>query len=308
MEKLELSSAWLDDAEDIIEEEETVFGGASESQFIQGYGVQTVKITMAKRIKAKNSETEWVELDFINQDGKTLREKFMVRGKTGATYFTKNGKKTQHFGINKLKSLLKVANVFPDVEAKKLMAALYGSAEDADVTYTEYGKEKTEEFLTFPSLFGVKCKIAVTSKKENSTTSADKDDEAEQQYVNQCIKDTKKFVIANPKKTSLKKFVSKQGLAYPNVYRWFVITTISHFIGLDDCFAGESEPKKIKEFLAANEEGTIFDGRTLIPENLTDKELKKLGINKYGKVVEAEEDDGYDDIEEPEVEEDADWN
>ena len=45
----ELSNAWLDEEDDdIVEEEETVYDG-NDSNFIQGYGAEVVKIVMAKR-------------------------------------------------------------------------------------------------------------------------------------------------------------------------------------------------------------------------------------------------------------------
>ena len=297
-----LSAEWLDE-DDIEEVEDTVFGGSSESPYIQGYGVHTVKVAMAKVIKYGSSKVEFIELDMVNQDGKLLREKFMVRGKDNNTFYKRNGKKFQHFGINKIKSLMKVSGQFEDTDSSKYMATIYGGAEKADVTYSEYGKEKTEEFLTFPELIGLKVKIAVTSKKENSQTNADQDDEAEQKYVKDCIRRTKAFIAANPKKKSLKKFDKSEG--YVNVFKWFTNSTVAHFIGMNDCFAGESSPKKINEFLEANDEGVIFDGRTLFAEELSDSDLAKVGINKYGKRVEAEdsepvetEDEELDDTEE----------
>ena len=146
-------------------------------------------------------------------------------------------------------------------------------------------------------------------KKVNATTSAEQDDSDEQAYVNQCIKDTKKFVIANPKKKSLKKFVdSKQSKEYPNVYKWFTETSVQHFCSLDGKFAGEMDKKDgtmLQDFIDANEEGFISDGRTLIAEELSDRELAKLGINKFGKRVEPEDDDdGYDSEEDDDIEDD----
>ena len=303
----ELSNAWLsDEDDDIVEEEETVYDG-SDSNFIQGYGVQTVKITMAKRITFPKSKVEFIELDFMSKDGKTLREKFMVRGKDGKTFYMQDKIKKQHFGVNKIKSLLKVADVYDGVPAKKLMASLYGTSELADVKYEEYGKEKEEEFLIFPDLINVKVKICITSKKENSQLNVEQDDKSDEKYVAQCIKDTKKYIIANKKKRSLKKFDQSEG--YVNVYRYFVVTTVSHFCSLDGMFASEigvdEEPELLQKFIDANEADVIFEGRTLICDELNDKQLAKLGINEYGKRVEPDEDDDddYDDVDEDEEEE-----
>ncbi len=296
-----LSSAWLED-DDIVEEEETVYDNSG-SNFIQGYGVQTVKITMAKRIVFDKSKVEFIEIDFESQDGKTLREKFMVRGKDGKSFYTRNNIKKQHFGVPKIKSLLKVCNVFPNVEANKLMASLYGGAETASVKYEEYGNEKEAEFLIFPNLIGKKAKICITSKNENSQLNSDQDDESEQKYVNQCIKDTKRYISANSKKKSLKKFDVSDG--YVNVYRYFVVTTVSHFCSVDGLFASEigsdEEPKLLKQFIRANEADIIFEGRTLIVENLSDAQLKKLSINEYGKRIDLEDD--YSNIAEDEEDE-----
>jgi len=306
----ELSNSWLDDEEDddIVEEEETVYDG-SDSNYIQGYGVQTVKITMAKRITFPKSKVEFIELDFMSKDGKTLREKFMVRGKDGKTFYTKDKIKKQHFGVNKIKSLLKVTDAFNGVPAKKLMASLYGNAELADVKYEEFGKEKEEEFLVFPDLIGKKVKICITSKKENSQLNSEQDDADDQKYVKQCIKDTKKYIIANKKKRSLKKFDTDEG--YVNAYRYFVVTTVSHFCSLDGLFASEigvdDVPELMQKFIDANDEGEIFEGRTLICDDMSESQLKKLGINEYGKRVEPDEDDDddYEEVDEDEDEEEA---
>lgn len=303
----ELSAAWLEDSDDdIVEDEETVFGG-NDSNFIQGYGAHIVKIAMAKRIVFDSSKVEFIEIDFINKEGKTLREKFMVRGKDGKSYYVKDKVKKQHFGVNKIKSLLKVSGVFPDVPAKKLMASLYGDAELADVEYEEFGQTKKEEFLVFNALIDAKVQICVSSKKENSQMNAEQDDKDDQKYVNQCIKDTKKYIIANPKKRSLKKFDKSEG--YVNVYRWFTVTTVSHFCSLDGKFASEldsDEPTMLTEFLERNEAGEIFEGRTLIAEDLKESQLTKLGINEYGKRLDPEDVASEDDYEEPEVEDEED--
>lgn len=290
--KTTMSSAWLDDEDDIVEEDETVFS-SGDSQFIQGYGVHTVKITMAKRITFPSSKVEFIEIDFLDKESKTHREKFMVRGKDGKSFFMKGQNKTQHFGVNKIKSLLKVGNVFPDVEPKKLMASLYGNTEEADVTWSEYGTEKTEEFLVFLSLIDVKVKVCLTSKKENSQKAQEQDDKKDAKYVEACMKATKAFVKANPKKKSLKKFDDSEA-AYVNVYRWFVVSNVTHFCSVDGLFASEiesGEGKLMDKFISGNDEGDIFDSRTLKPEELDEAKLARLGINEYGKQVEAEDTD-----------------
>jgi len=302
--KVAMSSAWLDDEDDVVEEEETVFGGG-DSPFIQGYGVHTVKIVMAKRITFPSSKVEFIEIDFMDKENKTHREKFMVRGKDGKSFFVKGKIKTQHFGVNKIKSLLKVANVFPDVEPKKLMASLYGNAEESDVTFTEFGTEKTGKFLVFLSLIDVKVKVCLTSKKENSQKAQEQDDKKDIKYVETCMKATKAFVKANPKKKSLKKFDDAEA-AYVNVYRWFIVSSVVHFCSLKGLFASEiesGEGKLMDKFINGNNDGEVFDSRTLKPEELDEAKLARLGINEYGKQVEPEDSDYEDDASsEPESE------
>jgi len=306
----DLSNAWLEE-EDVIEEDETVFGGNSESPYIQGYSVQDVKITMAKRkLSTKaGSKTEWIVLDFINKEGKTLTEEFMVKGANGKSFSTKTGKKVQLHGTNKIKSLIKVVGLYtPD---DNLMKELYSNTEEADVTYTEYGKEKTEEFTVFSDLIGKKAKVCITSKKVNATTSKDQDDEDEQKYVNQCVKDTKAYIKANPKKKSLAKYAKDNYINYPNIYKWFTETYVSHFCSTDGLFGSEigGEGGMLQDFLDANDEGLIFEARTLIPDDMTEAQLKKLGINQWGKRVEPESDDDYEEPTEGESESDDedDW-
>ena len=294
-----LSSAWLDD-EDVEEEEETVFTG--ESNFIQGYGVQTVKITMAKRLINDKTKTEFIELDFINKEGKTLREKYMVRGRDGNPYFIVKGTKKQHFGVSKIKGLIRVLGLYPD--AKNLMKELYTNVEDIELTYEEYGKEVTETFTVFNDLINKKVKICVTSKKENSQMASEQDDPADQKYVNQCIKDTDAYKKAHPKKKSLKKFDKDDD--YVNVYRWFTVTSVSHFCSLKGLFGSEmklDEGVLLDKFINANDDGEIFEGRTLIVEDLSDAAQTRLGIDEYGKRIvpdddDDDDDDGYDDEEE----------
>jgi len=300
MSEKNLSADWLMDDE-VEEIEESVFGSGFKSDRIEGYGVVDAKITMAYKVKSGSSKAEAIKISFINKDEQTHTETIWVRGRDGKPYSVKNGKKVQSFGVNKIKSLLKVTGLFAD--SKNVMASLYDDVETSDVTETNYGKEETNEQEVFSSLLGLKVKLCVSSKKVNATTSAEQDDSDEQAYVNQCIKNTKKFVIANPKKKSLKKFVdSKQAKEYPNVYKWFTETSIQHFCSLDGKFAGEMDKKDgtmLQDFIDANGEGFISDGRTLICDDMSDRELAKLGINKYGKRVEpSDDDDGFDSEEE----------
>jgi len=307
----DLSTQWLDD--DVIEEEEeTVYGGGSESPFIQGYGLYDTKITMAKRILTdkEGSDTEWIEIDFVNKEGKTHTERFMVKGKNGKPSYTKDGVVHPHKGLSKIKSLIGVLGLYTG--AKNVMKELYSHTEEADVTWTAYGKEKTAEFTIFNDLINKKVKLCLTSKKENSTTSATQDDADEQKYINQCVKDTKKYVIANPKKKSLKKFVdSPQSKNYPNVYRWFTVSEVKHFVSMDGLMNGETESKKLKVFMDANDEGVVFEARTLIPETMDERTLAKIGINQWGKRVDPVDNDGYTEPveaeEAAEVEDDDNW-
>ncbi len=291
-----LSDAWLNEDEDVEEDVESVYSSGSESPFIQGYGATDTKIVMAKKINFKGKKTEFIEIDFINKEGKTHREKFMVRGKDGKSFFTKDKRKRQHFGVSKIKSLLKVVGLY--AEESNLMAALYSNTEEADVTWEEYGKEKTEEFTIFTDLIDKKVKLCITSKKENTQMNCDQDDEDDQKYVNQCIKDTEAYKKAHPKKKSLKKFTKDD--EYVNVYRYFVVSTVAHFCSTEGLFGSEIEDGQgslLDKFLEQNDEGEVFEGRTLVADELKESQLKKLGINIYGKQVEEDEDE-YDDVEE----------
>jgi len=81
------------------------------------------------------------------------------------------------------------------------------------------------------------------------------------------------------------------------VYKWFTNSSVSHFCTIDGLFASEMESGEgtmLQDFLDANDSGLIFDGRTLIPEELTEAERSKLNINEYGKQIEAETNDGYE--------------
>lgn len=293
-----LSDAWLNDEEDDIEEDaEEVYGGNNSNQ-IQGYGAHTAKIAMAKRITIPKSKVEFIEIDFITKDGKEHRERFMMRGKDGKPFYTYQKRKKQHFGVSKIKSLVKVLGLYEG--EKNLMAALYSNTEEAEVEFSEYGKDVKGDYTVFTDLIDKKVKLCISSKKENSQTSSENDDEDEQKYIDQCIKDTEKYKKANPKKKSLNKF--KKDDDYVNVYRWFTVSEVKHFCSMNDEFASEvgdedAAGTMLKQFIDANEEGTIFEGRTLIADEMSERELKKLGITEFGKRVDPDEDndDGYDD-------------
>ena len=302
----DLSASWLED-EEVEEVKESVFGGNSESPFIVGYGARVVKITMAKHITFPKSKVEMIELSFIDKDEKTLTEKYMVRGKDSKTFYVRNGKKFNHFGINKIKSLLTILGLYTD--EKNLMVGLFSNTEEAEITFTEYGKEKTEDAVVFKDLLDKKVQICVTSKKENAQTSKEQDDSDEQKYIDACIKNTKAYCKANPKKKSIQRFAKESD--YVNVYKWFTNSSVSHFCSTDGKFGSEMKEKDgtmLQDFLDANEPNIVFDGRTLISDEMTERELSKLGINAWGKRVEAsDDDDGFDDVED-EVEEKEDEN
>jgi len=152
----------------------------------------------------------------------------------------------------------------------------------------------------FADLIGKKVKICLTSRKENAQTAADGED---QKYIKACIKATEAYKKANPKKKSLSKFKADDN--YVNVYKWFTNSSVSHFCTIDGLFASEmdsGEGTMLQDFLDANEKGLIFDGRTLIPEELTESERSKLNINEYGKQLEAEANDSYEEPTESEDE------
>ena len=295
----DLSAMWLEDDNDVIEQEETVFGTNNSSPFIQGYGAYDVKIVVAKRIVVKGSKVEFIEIDFINKENKEHREKFMVRGKDGKTFYMANGKKMQHFGVNKIKSLLKVSGLYLDSDNS--MRELYSNTSEAEITFKEYGKEKTETYTVFNDLADKKVKICLTSKLENAQAKNDGD-----KYIKACISATEAFKAANPKKKSLAKF--KPDTDYVNVYKYFTNSSIAHFCSTDGLFASEEgEGTLLKQFIDANEEGFIFDGRTLIVEDLSDSDRKRLGINQYGKIVEEDSEDDSAFVEPEEVETDDEW-
>ena len=290
---------WDDVDEGVEEDEETV--GFDGNNRIEGYGVVDVKVTMMKLINIPKSKVQFIEIDFESKDGKELREKFMIRGKDGKTFFVFKGKKKQHFGVSKIKSLIKVAGLYTDED--NLMKALFSNTEEAEVEFSEYGKDVKQDYITFPDVIGCKVKIAVKSKKENSQTSNDDDDK----YVQSCVKATEAFKKANPKKKSAQKF--KSGDKYINVYKWFTVTEVAHFISKDGLLAselGKDEGTLMDKFLSMNDAGEVFDVRTLIVEDLSEGERKKLGIDEHGKVLSTDEEGGEEPEEESEEEEEED--
>jgi len=279
------------DINDIEEEEETV--GFGESSYIVGYQAVDVKITMAKLITIKDSKVQFIELDFESKDGKQLREKYMLKGKTGATFFMQGGKKRAHFGLSKIKSLINVLGLYSNESNK--MKELFSNVEVKDVTYSEYGEEKTEEFITFTDLIGSKVKILVKSKKINQNSANDNTND----YMVQCVKDVKSFAKQHPKKKSAQKWKGDEN--YFPVYRWFTETNVDHFCTIDGLLQSEMESgegKLMDKWLSMSEEGQIFDTRVLIVEDLSEAKRKKLSIDEYGKIIET--DTEYED--EPEVE------
>ena len=304
-----LSDAWLNDEDDDVEEDaESVYGGGGNSMFIEGYGAQDVKITMAKHLTFPKSKVEFIQLDFINKEEQTLSEKYMLRGKDGKTFYKRGNKKANHFGIPKIKSLLKILGLYQD--ENNVMAALFGDTEEAEITFTEYGAEKTEDATVFKGLLGKKVKVCVSSKKVNSQVAADREEGEE--YIKSCIKDTETFKKAHPKKKSAQKF--KKDDAYVNVYKWYVESEVKHFCSLEGKFAAEldGEGVMLQQYLDANDDGAVFDMRTLIVEELSDAKKEKYSINDYGKEVDSDSsDDGYDEPEEEASEEsdsdDSDW-
>ena len=288
--------------EEVEEFEETV--GFGESSYIVGYQAADVKVSMAKLITIPKSKVQFIELDFETKDGKTLREKYMLKGKTGTTFFMSQGKKRPHFGLSKIKSLINVLGLYGDNANK--MKALFSNTEVADVTYTEYGKEKTEEFVTFTDLIGSKCKILVKSKKVNQNSANDEDDA----YMVQCVKDVKAFAKEHPKKKAAQKWKGDED--YFPVYRWFTETAVDHFCTTDGLLQSEMESgegKLLDKWLGMSDEGQIYDTRVLIVDDLSEGQREKLGIDQYGKIVETESsEESYDEpTEEAETDTDEDW-
>jgi len=194
--KLDAMLDGWDDIEDIEEEDEQV--GYDDSNRIEGYQVADVKITMAKVIKVAKKKVQFIELDFATKDGKEHRERFMIRGSDGKTFYVHMKKKKQHFGVSKIKSLMKVLGLYKD-EAN-LMKALFSHTDEAEVEFNEYGKDVKQDYTTFPDLIGQKCKIAVRSKRENARKKNDSDDS----YIKACIKGTEAFKKKHPKKKSIR--------------------------------------------------------------------------------------------------------
>ncbi len=300
--KLDAMLDGWDDIEDIEEEEETV--GYDDSTRIEGYGVADVKLDMVKLINIPKKKVQFIEIDFTSKEGKEHRERFMIRGSDGKTFYVHQKKKKQHFGVSKIKSLIKVLGLYTG--ETNLMKELFSNTEDAKVEFTEYGKEVKGTYTTFPDLIGKKCKIAVRSKRENSRKANDEDDK----YIQSCIKATEAFKKKHPKKKSIQKI--KPTDDYVNVYQSFVNTEVAHFISTDGLLSselGEEDGMLMDKFIAQKEAGEIFDMRTLVVEDLSEGERKKLGIDEYGKPVTDDEDESYDEGEDDaeEEEEEDDW-
>jgi len=97
-----------------------------------------------------------------------------------------------------------------------------------------------------------------------------------------------------------------------NVYQSFVNTEVAHFISTDGLLAselGEEEGMLMEKFIGLKEEGEVFDMRTLVVEDLSEGERKKLNIDEFGKPVVDDEDESYDESgeDEAEEEEEDDW-
>ena len=276
--------------------------GNDNSSYIVGYGEFAVKTTMAKLIEFKGKKSKWIEIDFETQDGKNLRERFMVLGKDSKPFYLdkRTKQKKAHIGYNKIRSLLKVAGIQQD--AKDSVKAVFQSGEVADVTYTEWGKEKTESFTVFPDLIGVKTTILVSSKKLNTQSAFDDSDE----YLVFCQKETEKFKKAHPKKKSLLKF--KKTDEYQNVFRWITESSVQHFVSPDGLLQSEmgGEGGLKDKWLSMNDTGVIFDMRSLIIEDLTESQRKKYSLNEYGKIEENDSDESFDEPEETEEPSDSD--
>ncbi len=294
----------FDEMDDVEDEQETV---GFESDYIVGYGGFDVRIQMAKLVLQRNNKNkitgkvQWIEIDFETKDGKKMREKYMIKGKDGKPFFMRKGKKSAHFGVSKIKSLITVAGLY-DGESNK-MKALFSNTEEAEVEYNEYGKDKKEDFVVFPDLIGAKVKILVGSKKENATTATDDDDA----YIQFCIAQTEAFKKANPKRKFAAKF--KKDDEYVNVFKWYTVTEVKHFATLGGLLQSEmvsGEGSLAEKYLGMQEEGHIFDMRTLVVEDMSEGERNKWNLNEYGKVVEADSDEGEETYEEPEEESDGD--
>ena len=179
--KLDTMLDGWDDIQDVEDEEETV--GFEGSNRIEGHQSVVVAIKMAKIIKIAKSKVLFLEIDFESKDGKEHRERFMLKGKDGKPFYMYQKKKRAHFGVSKIKSLLAVLGLYTD-EANK-MKALFSNTEEAEVEFTEYGKDVKQDYTIFPDLIGKKVMIAVKSKKVNSRTGFEDDDA----YLVQCRKD-----------------------------------------------------------------------------------------------------------------------
>lgn len=297
----------FDDMDDVEDEEETV---GFNSDYIVGYGGFDVRVNMAKLIlqadkKGKiTGKVQWIEIDFETKDGKTMREKFMIKGKDGKPFFMNKGKKRPHFGVSKIKSLIAVAGLYADKANK--MKELFSNTEEAEVEYNEYGKDIKADFVTFPDLIGAKVKILIASKKENAQTGTDEDDD----YLNMCIAETEAFKKANPKRKFAAKF--KKDDAYVNIFKWFTVTEVKHFCTINGLLQSEMDSDEgvlMDKYLAMQEEGTIFDMRTLVVEDLSEGEREKWNLDEYGKqtIPEDGEEGASEEPEEEAEEEDDNW-
>jgi len=294
-------AAMVNGVEDLNEDDMdmSIDDGMSESSYIVGYGSTVVKIKGARLETYEGSKVTNLVLDFESKDGKTLTEKFMM---TGAKGQIKTGQGRIFGSLNQIMSLINVLGLY---EGEKKGKALYAHGEVAEVTYTNYGAEKTEEAIIFPDLIGKVVTLAHSSKKINLDMKNEGD-----AYAKFCIAEAKKFVKAKPKAAASKKFDEKAN--YIPSFRWVTETSVKHFCdakGFMQSELGNEEPEKLTAFLEKNDKGLIFDSRMLKVEELSDSQRKKYHLNEYGKVEEPEDGADEPDVEpEPESEdEDEDW-
>ncbi len=281
-----------------FEDEEVGFSGGSNR--IEGHGVFDVKITMCKLIVQPKKKTQYIEIDFETKEGKAHREQFMIKGSNGLPYYVYQGKKRPHFGLSKVKSLITVLGLYKDETNK--MKALFSNTKQAEVEFQEYGKDVKQDYTVFPDVIGSKVKIAVKSKKVNQRSQYDSSDA----YMKSCLSATKSFAKANPKKKFAAKAAKVEEGEYAEVYRYFTETEVAHFATADGLLQSEIELGEgglLDKFLSMNEDGSIYDARTLFVENLSDSERKKLSIDEYGKIEANDSDEEFED--EPEIEDDS---
>jgi len=281
-------------AEEEVELEEEQVGFANSSDRIEGHQVAEVKVTMVKLVPTKG-KTVWVEFDFESKDGKTLRERQVLVGSKGASTYVRGGKKVNQTGVSKLMSLAIISGKFEN--SKTLLKDIKATTEKMEVKFSEYGKDIVADYIVFPTLIGSKVKIAVSSTKVNGRG------QLGDAYVDACHKATKAFSKANPKKRFAEKVAKCSGDDYVDVYKNFVESEVKHFItpsGQLRSEMGTDSTELMQKFIDSKDEGYVYDKRTLFVEKLSEAELKKLSIDKYGKFVEPEDDDGVEP--EPEVE------